>query len=1363
MHLVATPQTAGKQGKGESAEHLHQSAGELVVLSAADSDLALAARSRANLPHDFLRLRLATIDALQDKHTLEHWLEDVAAQARLVIVRLLGGVAYWSDGVAALSACCAKHEVQLVLLPGDEREDEELRALSTIGEAERAQILAYCNQGGVENWRNLLCFARALYMGEGEQDKIAPPKPILPAAPYLAGEGTGQDGQAVSLQEIQQQWRKDAPIAVVLFYRAFFLAADTEPIDALTAALQKQGFNVLPLFVQSLRDAASKRILDALAEEVQADVVVNTTGFALVRPGGERLEATPQENRQGGSGQEGRQGVGEGGQVSPRGFACRGVEIQAACAGITRTEWQESLAGLPPRELAMNIALPEVDGRLFGGVVSFKESANYDPAVEWQIVRRVADSERVNSLAKLARNWVRLKDLAVRQRRVAFVVANYPNRDGRLANGVGLDTPASLVQAFSALKKVGYDLGDWLPHKDTELMERLLAVPRAADPSPQKDEIRIGKQEYEVFFNSLPKPLQDSVLERWGLPADDPYHRSNGSFAISAFRLGQTIIAIQPSRGYHLDPAETYHDPALVPPHGYLAFYAWLRHNADVVVQFGKHGNLEWLPGKATALSPLCWPDALLGAMPHLYPFIVNDPGEGTQAKRRARAVILDHMTPPLARAESHGALLALEGLMDEYSEAQALDPKRALRLRDEILQSAARLGLDKDLGVKVASQETPEKILYKLDNHLCELKEMQIRAGLHVYGAVAEPEIQAELLAAFLRSPRGGEAEDKSLLDALAEDLKCGFVPTEQTEEGDLATPLEAGGEFPQVLQDALGDKSDTPWRTRGDTIERLEALILALVNHQQKAESSWRASTPILQFLEERLRPALLGSGQAETKALLAGLNGRFVAPGPSGAPSRGRPEVLPTGRNFYSLDPRTVPTASAWELGWRSAQALVERFYQDHGTWPKSLLLSAWGTANLRTGGDDLAQAFALLGVRPSWDSTSRRIIGFEVLPVALLGRPRVDLTLRVSGFFRDAFPAQIALLDSAIRAVAALDENEADNPLAANLRQEHKQGTSQAGARIFSSAPGTYGAGLQALVDSSTWSEEGDLGAAWFTWSAFAYGEGNYGSPAAKALETALERTEAVIHNQDNREHDLLDSDDYYQFEGGAAAAVHRATGVRPVSYHNDHSKPWAPRIRTLGEEIGRVVRGRATNPKWIEGMMQHGYKGAFEIAATVDYLFAFAATTDAVGDHHFDALYEAYLADEQVREFMGKANPAALAETAAKFLEAQERGLWRTRSNRATDLLRGLVALTTAEEQGKAEKQERVEAQGKVQAQGEGQERVEVREKVQAQGEGQERVEAQGKVQTQDAGQTRAQVRKKPQETKQEAEFYEVSK
>ena len=905
-----------------------------------------------------------------------------------------------------------------------------------------------------------------------------------------------------------------------------------------------------------------------------------------------------------------------------------------------------------------------------------KKNAEYDPAVEWQIVRRVADGERVASLARLARNWVAVARCPAGQKRVAFVVANYPNRDGRLANGVGLDTPASMVLAFQAMRAAGYDLGAGIPQNDGALMQRLLAIPRAANPAEQAGEIRLRQEAYEKFFSALPQALQDAVCERWGRAEDDPFCRQDGSFAVSAFRLGRTIVAIQPSRGYHLDPAETYHDPSLVPPHGYLAFYAWLRDNADIVVQFGKHGNLEWLPGKATALSPACWPDALLGAMPHLYPFIVNDPGEGTQAKRRARAVILSHMTPPLARAESHGALLALESLMDEYSEAQALDPTRALRLRAEILESAKRLGLDKDLGGKVASEETPERILYKLDNHLCELKEMQIRAGLHIYGAVAEAEVQGELLTAFLRSPRGGVAEDKSLLDTLAVDLGLEFVPSEQTEEGDLATPLAVDAVRPRVLQDM--DKQ-SPWRTRGDTVERLEALSLALVMGQTKAETAWRESAFVLKFLEDKLRPALLGSGRAETEALLAGLAGKFVVPGPSGAPSRGRPEVLPTGRNFYSLDPRTVPTPSAWELGWRSAQSLVERFRQDHGAWPKSLLLSAWGTANLRTGGDDLAQAFALLGVRPSWDGGSRRIVGFEILPVALLGRPRVDLTLRVSGFFRDAFPAQIALLDSAIRAVADLDESETDNPLAHNLKQEQSQGDAQAGVRIFSSAPGTYGAGLQALIDSGAWGVEADLGAAWFEWSAYAYGAGAYGTPAEGALTSALHRTEAVIHNQDNREHDLLDSDDYYQFEGGAAAAVHQARGVRPVSYHNDHSKAWAPRIRTLGEEIGRVVRGRATNPKWIEGMMRHGYKGAFEIAATVDYLFAFAATTDAVGDHHFDALYEAYLGDERVRAFMQEANPAALAETASKFLEAQTRGLWQTRSNRATTLLRELAS------------------------------------------------------------------------------------
>lgn len=494
----------------------------------------------------------------------------------------------------------------------------------------------------------------------------------------------------------------------------------------------------------------------------------------------------------------------------------------------------------------------------------------------------------------------------------------------------------------------------------------------------------------------------------------------------------------------------------------------------------------------------------------------------------------------------------------------------------------------------------------------------------------------------------------------------------------------------------DLLATLSDAPWRTAGDTVERIELLAAKFVSGEIACPVGWSATRAVLDQIEARLKPAIVGSGEAEIRGLRTGLDGRFVAPGPSGAPTRGRPDVLPTGRNFYSVDSRAVPTPAAYELGKKSAELLIRRYLQDHGEWPSSFGLTAWGTSNMRTGGDDIAQALALIGAKPVWDMASRRVTGYEIVPLAVVGRPRVDVTLRISGFFRDAFPEQIALFDKAIRAVGALEEDDADNMIAARMRAETlrleemgvetKEAARRASYRVFGAKPGAYGAGLQALIDEKGWEQRSDLADAYLTWGGYAYGAGEDGRAERGLFEERLRSIEAVVQNQDNREHDLLDSDDYYQFEGGMSAAAEHLTGTRPSIYHNDHSRPEKPVIRSLDEEIGRVVRARVVNPKWIEGVMRHGYKGAFEIAATVDYMFAFAATTGAVRDHHFEAAYQAFIADERVRDFLRDKNPAALTELAERFLETIDRDLWNPRSNSARFELMELAARPAANRQ-----------------------------------------------------------------------------
>ncbi|MDB5568124.1 MAG: hydrogenobyrinic acid a,c-diamide cobaltochelatase, partial [Tardiphaga sp.] len=785
--------------------------------------------------------------------------------------------------------------------------------------------------------------------------------------------------------------------------------------------------------------------------------------------------------------------------------------------------------------------------------------------------------------------------------------------------------------------------------------------------------------DYNTAFATLPAEVRRAVEARWGRAENDP-HVLDGAFRLGLHRFGNAVVGVQPARGYNIDPKSTYHDPDLVPPHHYLAFYLWLRRAFDIhaIVHLGKHGNLEWLPGKSAGLSADCLPDAVLGPLPHLYPFIVNDPGEGIQAKRRASAVIIDHLTPPMTRAELHDDLARLENLVDEYALATDLDPKRAALIAEDILSMARAQQLDADVSV---NRDTPtNEALRALDAHLCDLKEMQIRDGLHVFGRTPADAQRNDLLVSIARLPRSeGKPQDASLHRALAADLGLGaFDPLTR----DLAD--EFLGQRPAILAEISADA----WRTTGDTVERIELLALQLVSGARPCNPAWTRTTAVLDWIDTKLRPAIDACGAAETAAFLRGLDGHFVRPGPSGAPTRGRPDVLPTGRNFFAVDVRAVPTPSAWRIGQLAAERLVEGYWQEAGEWPRAIALSAWGTSNMRTGGDDVAQALALIGARPLWEETSGRVTGFAITPLSELKRPRVDVTFRVSGLFRDAFPTQMDIIGSAVSAIAALDEPDDANPIAANVRARRQAleasgvgselAQRQASYRVFGSKPGAYGAGLQALIDECGWDHRSDIADVYLDWGGYAYGSGTEGEDARDDFAERLSSIDLVAQTQDNREHDILDSDDYYQFIGGLAATVQTLRGSAPRIAHIDTSRPEAPLSRPLSHEISRVVRGRAANPKWIAGVMRHGYKGAFEIAATVDYLFGFAASTDAVSNHHFDQLFASYLEDERVRDFMHTANPAALRETAARFAEAIRRGLWTPRSNRAADLIAELL-------------------------------------------------------------------------------------
>ena len=1275
MHLLSS-QPGGYVEDTSVITRIDQQPGELVILSAADTTLALlsAAHPKASaepFADVYPAVRLTNQMHLRQPASVDLYIEQILQHAKVIVIDLLGGEGYWPYAVGRIVELCEERGIHLVMFSGDNSEDGNLLMKSTVEAAVCRQLWRYLREGGIHNARN---FYRLL--GDSFFDlpaEVDGPEP-LPALSILPPAHSEQN-------DWQSRWLPGAPCVAIVFYRAHLQSGNTSVFLQLCEALQAQQLNPLPLAVASLKDPQVMSGMQLLCEQHEVALILNTTAFsqsAMEDPGDHSLM----------------------GDIPV---------VQVILSGGNQEAWESDMQGLSPSDIAMHVALPEVDGRIISRAVSFKGLQRRCELTQCDIVGYQAHAERLQFVAELARRWCRLRSLPNSDKRLALILANYPTREGRLGNGVGLDTPASVINILQHLQGEGYGTQD-LPADGNALMQELKEG-ITNDPSqwllrPARQSLDL--QDYLGFFSRLPASIRSAMNERWG-PADkDPMLRQ-GRFMIAGLRCGQVFVGIQPARGYELDLMASYHDPDLIPPHHYLAFYVWLREQwaCDAFVHVGKHGNLEWLPGKSIALSGECWPDIVLGPMPHLYPFIVNDPGEGSQAKRRAQAVIIDHLMPPLTRAESYGPLRDLERQIDEYYEALLLDRRRADVLREQILAHIVEHDLHRDVNLPApADAEQEQALLNSIDAYLCELKESQIRDGLHVFGESPTGRLRRDTLLALARHPVGnGGGSDNSLIRALAQDLQLGggFDPLVMADWG-----AEWSGNRPAILQGC----SSELWRTVGDTRERLEYLAMQLIEPTrltpgdvaQEVPGSealqtqlvqWSNTQAVMSRLRLQLRPSLDACGEQELYQLARGLSGRFVPAGPSGAPSRGRPDVLPTGRNFFSVDTRAIPTMTSYGLGSRSAEQLVVRYMQEHGDYPQTIGLSVWGTSTMRTGGDDISQAFALIGVRPQWADGSHRVSGFEILPMTVVDRPRVDVTLRVSGFFRDAFASVMRLFDAAVQAVAELDEPEAVNPIRARIQRETRELEAQgmasedarrlAGHRVFGSRPGSYGAGLQGLIDQKHWTDDEDLATAYLNWGGYAYGQHDNGTEARASFSTRLGSLDLVMHNQDNREHDLLDSDDYYQFQGGMTAAARHLSGRQPSVMFGDHSNPLAPAIRTLDEEISRVVRSRVTNPKWIAGVKRHGYKGAFEMAATVDYLFAYDATAHVVRDDQYARVTDAYVEDEDTRQFLQEYNPDALREICERLLEAMQRGLWQEPGDYRERLEARLLAAEASQE------------------------------------------------------------------------------
>jgi cobaltochelatase CobN len=1106
MHLLTTSST----GLDEIVEavDLGQPSGDIAILSFADSDLSgLAAAweaERSGLPS----VRLAHLRDLRHPMSVDLWIDRVGAHAKVIVVRLLGGLDWWKYGIERLSVLARERGIALAVLPGEDRDDQRLEVASTLPQRELAMLLRFFREGGRENLRALL---RQLARHAGCEFELREPAAVPRLAGYLPGEG------AVELDHLIACLEPGKPVVPIAFYRAMLLAADTAPVDALCVALAARGLAPAALIVTSLKDRAAAAFLHEALAKLDPALIVTMTAFAA---GSHSDEPSPLD--------------------------APGVPIlQVISATTRRAAWRDSPRGLGSADLAMHIVLPELDGRVLAGVVAFKDPLPPQQGLAFTALISRPEPDRVAMVADRIAGLVRLRALPRRERRVAILMPDYPGAKGRTGYAVGLDVPASVIAALTDLAAAGYGVKS-APQTPRELLDAL---------SRGSDDAKLAIEDYENLLTRLPPAAVARLREAWGEPADDSDIR-DGAFHFRARNFGNLLVALPPDRGRAAERRADYHDALLPPRHALVAFGLWLQHGAkvDALVHMGAHGTLEWLPGKAVALTAECFPEIVTGVLPVIYPFIVSNPGEAAQAKRRIAGLTIGHLPPPLIAGGPSGDAHELELLLDEYAQADGLDRRRRERLATLIVETAQRTGLAREAGVGVAV--AADEALRRIDAWLCDLKDLAVKDGQHIYG----------------RAPP---------------------------------------------------DVDDPAW-------------------------------------------PA---SAASERAALIAALDGRHIAPGPAGAPARGRRDVLPTGRNLFTADPRTLPTPTAMELGRLAAAEVVRAHLQTHGDMPRAAVIDLWGSATLRTGGEEIAQGFALMGCRPIWEHASGRVTGVEVLPTAAMGRPRVDVTWRISGLFRDLFPAQIALIDAAVRAVAARDEPDDENPLVAVQRAGGRLD------RVFGTAPGSYGSGIEDLLGRDNTNDT--LGAAYLAAASHAYsGADGEGDAAPGVFAQRVGRADMLVHTSDDPGRDLLEGAEDAAFVGGFAAAA-KLLGRSVDLVMLDMTDPQRPRARALSSALARIVRARAVNPRFIAGQMRHGPRGAAELAETVDRLFNFAETTDAVKSELFDLLHDAYVADAEVRDFLLRENPEAASAIGERLDAARRRGFWHPHRN---DVDAGLAAL-----------------------------------------------------------------------------------
>ncbi len=1159
--------------------------------------------------------------------------------ASLVVARFFRNIsksAFWESCRVFLTA----HNIPYLLDAVEGKDAQDAKGTGVEPDV-AARLKGYTFYGGAENFKNFWLYASSLSDAEI-------PAPDEPKQRCWAGiyHPDLTEGYTTDLATYRDKYCKpNRPTLGLLFYRDEWIWDDLAYPAAFIAEAERQGCNAIPVFTNQLPDEklgmpSIRKVFDdyfILDGKTVIDTLVSTMKFSQVGNGSLT--------------------VGE--------LETLGVPILAAYTLLTtEKDWRENPEGLNAVETSIAAALPELDGAIHGVPIAGRNVLP-DGAVEYAPMPK-----RLALMVEKAKKWATLRRLKNEDKKIALIFHNYPPKNYNIGSASGLDSMESARRLLMRMKEDGYSL-DFLPETSEELL-RVMTSHATNDLSlltdAQAEECeKLSAREYEAFFNTLPEAARQKMTEQWGEPPGSVMLSDEGNILVPGTMNGNVFMTVQPARQYGMDPSRAYHDPSIAPTHQYLAFYYWLREvfKADAVIHFGTHGNLEWLPGKAVGLDEESYPDIAFGALPNIYPYLMTISGEGIIAKRRSAGCLIGYLPAPVAEAGAFDEIAELEKMADEYSHFQNKDGEQAAALEEKIRQLAKDTKLDESVHVEESAPFT--EFLSELHALIEELQDSEVHVGLHVLGEPPQGEILVGEVLHLLRLSNG---KTPALYDLWAEKYRLVFEELEKNPSALLSDLDMTGGEAANRVR--RESRIFVEKIAEGDfTSEAAESALK--IPEAADGSAEWKGKLETLaKFIVEEIYPRLARTSD-EMNHLLSALSGGYVPPGPSGSPSAGGVDLLPSGRNFYGVDPRGLPSQSGWITGKKLGDRMIEKYIGDEGHYPENIGMVLWSGPNMRSSGQDIAEFLYLLGVRPVWQKGSLRVTDIEIIPLAELKRPRIDVTARISGLFRDTLPQLAELMDKAVLAVAALDEPDEDNFVRKHIREDssllQKDGASaddawrSAAFRVFGDAPGTYGSGINVVLDAKNWETEKDLADVYVRWGGHVFGGGARGVYQPELFKKRLAETDLTVKNEESHDMNILSSDDYNGFHGGMIAAIKSFGSKAPVSYVGDSANRGAPKVRTVAEEMKRVVRAESLNPKYIEGLMQHGYKGAMDMANRLNISFQWDATSSVMDDWMYDDYAQKYAFDPKVQQWMKKVNPWALQNIAETLLEAEQRQMW----------------------------------------------------------------------------------------------------